>query len=412
MPIQLSSASGRTRVSDRLRYDALYVQDEWTRGAPDAAGRPALRDGAELGARRARTASSRRTSSAGEHSSRAPTACTGYHDITPRMGAAYDLFGNGKTALKVSFEQVPAGRVHRRGVHDQQPGATLVTSINRSLDRSQRRPRRPVRLPEPGGQRRVRRVVEPELGQRRCDHARQPRRARGLGRAEPRLAVRRRRPARAPSAQCRLDVSYNRRWWGNFFVTHNRGARPAGLRQGDADGAEPSAPAGRRRLPGDVPRAQHATGCSARPIRTTRATTDFGDETHYWHGVDLTVNARLRNGLFVQGGTSTGRGVNDTCDVRNRPVRPADGGSSARSSDAGLPLHGAVADEPPRPGHLHRAEDRRAGQRHLPVAAERRSPELPSRPTAAPGRQLPDDGGAVPGGHGAAAAAGTDHRRR
>ena len=35
-----------------------------------------------------------------------------------------------------------------------------------------------------------------------------------------------------------------------------------------------------------------------------------------WQGVDVSVNARLRNGLTVQGGTSTGRRLTDACAVR------------------------------------------------------------------------------------------------
>jgi hypothetical protein len=55
------------------------------------------------------------------------------------------------------------------------------------------------------------------------------------------------------------------------------------------------------------------------------STKDFGEETHYWHGVEVSFNARMRNGLLFQAGTSTGRGVNDTCDVQiarfGRPER-------------------------------------------------------------------------------------------
>ncbi len=58
------------------------------------------------------------------------------------------------------------------------------------------------------------------------------------------------------------------------------------------------------------------------PYYTTDA--DFGDETHYWHGVDVTFSARLRIGVFLQAGTSTGHGVNDTCG-RDGAVRAADG---------------------------------------------------------------------------------------
>jgi hypothetical protein len=44
--------------------------------------------------------------------------------------------------------------------------------------------------------------------------------------------------------------------------------------------------------------------------------TDFGPErTSYWHGVDFTLNARLRQGLTLQFGTQTGRSVTDSCEI-------------------------------------------------------------------------------------------------
>ncbi|HXH24673.1 MAG TPA: hypothetical protein VNI78_05450, partial [Vicinamibacterales bacterium] len=125
-----------------------------------------------------------------------------------------------------------------------------------------------------------------------------------------------------------VDVSYNRRWWGNFFVTDNRALGPA-----DYDTVTLTAPVDPR-LPngGGYPvtfltrNANQALGVNS-PYYTT--TSDFGDETHYWHGVDVTFNARLDNGLLIQGGTSTGRGVNDTCEIEiarfGRPQRTIDG---------------------------------------------------------------------------------------
>jgi hypothetical protein len=42
---------------------------------------------------------------------------------------------------------------------------------------------------------------------------------------------------------------------------------------------------------------------------------DFGPaRTNYWHGVEVTANARMRNGFVLQGGTSTGREVEDRCE--------------------------------------------------------------------------------------------------
>jgi hypothetical protein len=138
-----------------------------------------------------------------------------------------------------------------------------------------------------------------------------------------------------------VDVSYSRRWWDNFFVTHNRA-----LGSADYDEVTLTAPLDSR-LPdgGGYPvsflaRNNNTPTLGVSDLYYTSAA-DFGDETHYWHGVDLTINARLANGLQFQGGTSSGRGVNDTCAVLigrfGRPMTP---------STATLPATGVVDGQP------------------------------------------------------------------
>ena len=77
-----------------------------------------------------------------------------------------------------------------------------------------------------------------------------------------------------------------------------------GLRRGDAHRSAAPAASRRRRLPGDVPGPQQPDRRGRRePIRTTPRNQDYGDETHYWHGVDMSLSARAaRDSLFVQAG--------------------------------------------------------------------------------------------------------------
>src|SRR6185295_8010177 len=116
-----------------------------------------------------------------------------------------------------------------------------------------------------------------------------------------------------------LEVGYNERYFRYRFqgaqgtVTDNLLVGPS-----DYDKWTINAPLDSR-LPdgGGYPITSYAiTAAAAARGATNYITldTDYGPErTDYWHGVDVTVNARLRNQLNLQVGTSTGRGVTDNC---------------------------------------------------------------------------------------------------
>ena len=105
VPISLTQSLLPYTISYRTRNGSFYVQDQWTLGR-----RVTLQ-----GALRFDWNWSFSPEQTIPASSFLPTALvfpetpgvTGYKDISPRGGVAYDLFGNGKTAVKVNFGKYP-----------------------------------------------------------------------------------------------------------------------------------------------------------------------------------------------------------------------------------------------------------------------------------------------------------------
>jgi hypothetical protein len=108
------------------------------------------------------------------------------------------------------------------------------------------------------------------------------------------------------------ELGYHRRWFNGFTVTDNLASTAA-----DYTPYSFTAP-----THASLPGGGGYTVTSVDPVRVfsgatnyTTFASDYGDMTQYWHGVDININARMRNGLVVQGGTSTGRGVRDQCEI-------------------------------------------------------------------------------------------------
>ena len=140
---------------------------------------------------------------------------TGYHDITPRMGAALDVFGNGKTSVKVNVSKYLQAANNDAQYTQSNPAVTFQQTTNRSWTDVNGNRRRGLRSVEQGrggqlGHRRrhLRGVGEPELRQPVQHDDGQSRRAARMGNSTLRQAVRRLDSAADPAARvgrCRLQ---------------------------------------------------------------------------------------------------------------------------------------------------------------------------------------------------------------
>ncbi len=241
-----------------------------------------------------------------------------WKDVTYRSGLAYDLFGTGKTAVKLSFNKYLLGQTLNGLGRNPNPVLTLRTTANRPWDDRAGRGINNDYIPQCD-------LLNP-LANGECGAIDDT----AFGTAVPGelfdshliSGFNHRQTNWEFSAgvqhellpRVALDVGYFRRAWAHFQVTDNVLVGPEDYTRFDMVAPQdPRLPnGGGYTLSGFYDVNQSKFG----QVRNLNALSDdYGSQFENWNGVDVTVNSRLRNGLTLQGGLSTGKSMEDNCDI-------------------------------------------------------------------------------------------------
>ncbi len=324
VPNQFTMALNNWQTADRTKVAALFVQDSWTRGrlTVQAALRYDHSSSFSPAEHNGTTSTSRLN----------PTPITfeqtasvdAYNDITPRFGVAYDVFGNGTTALKFNMGHYLVSATNDGRYTTNNPANRAVSSVDRAWTDNDGDKVVDCDLLNFGAQGPATGQVDTcaaltgnNLNFGRLGNATtttNPALLSGWG-ARPNdwqygITLQQQIIPRVS-----LDVGYSHRWFKGVQVTDNVNRTPA-----DYVSYTLTAPRDPRLADGGgypitifVP-TNAAAAVAAQNYITFES--DFGPERkNYYDGVDLTVNARLKQGLTMQIGSTTGRSVVNTCDT-------------------------------------------------------------------------------------------------
>jgi hypothetical protein len=242
-----------------------------------------------------------------------------WKDISPRLGVSYDLFGNGKTAIKATFSRYVSQQVF--GFPDSiNPFGAGVNSATRTWNDFNQDfiPRGDPLNPLPNGE--FLGTINPAFGKSIITTRYDPAVSQGWGK----------RPYNweySASVQHELlprvsmEVGYYRRTFGNFTVTDNLDVTPADfdqfcftaptdLRLGDVSGSQ---------VCGIYDISREKAGIANNQI--IRFASNYpGEISQTYDGFDLSMNARPGRGLFLQAGLNVGRTVLTNCALVDDPT--------------------------------------------------------------------------------------------
>jgi hypothetical protein len=319
IPDQLTMNINRFGIAQTVRSNAFYAQEQWTLGRMTV-----------LGAIRYDRASSYFPEQTVGPVRFFPTTVTyprtpgveGYNDLWPRGGVAYDLFGTGKTSVKVNFGRYLEAAQNGGLFIALNPTGHLSTTTTRAWTDSNNNKVADCNLLNSAAQNLSASGgdicganANLNFGTQVFDSTLDPGLLSGWGvrsgdwqfgaavqhEVIPRVAV---------------EVGYQRRWLTNSLVTDNR-ARAAGdhTEFGVNIPVDPRLPGGGGGVLGGL---YNVTPTAATLLTDNYQTlsSNIGDWSQVADSVNLNVTARMRNGLMLQGGFGTGTNQNDYCDVR------------------------------------------------------------------------------------------------
>lgn len=248
-----------------------------------------------------------------------------WKDVTPKMGAAYDLFGTGRTALKVTLNKYLSGRqLDELG----NPVLELVHTTTRAWTDTNGNFVPDCDLVNPQANGECRAMANPAFGGTVPGTTYDPEVLRGWG-------VREYNWEFSAAVQHELlprvstEIGYFRRWYGNLGLGTPTGGSGGvslvtmddrNLSAADFDTFCVTAPSDPR-----LPRGGGYEVCGLYDLKPEKFglpsdnlvtfSKNYGDQVQLFNGVDFSVNARLPQGILLQGGVSTGRTTTDNCEV-------------------------------------------------------------------------------------------------